>query len=229
MKKINLLFLSLFLLFFLSACGIDVFDFLDAEMNRAVGNKDPKICMKMTEEGDEHRKKRCLIAVAEAKKDPSVCDLNEDAEDKDYCLQDVGIAMNDPSICKDIKTEGPRESCYLKVAQGTENADLCTKISDKTLQSNCIYDIARKKNDEKICALVEDTGIAANCYYDLAKAKDDVEICKSVSGDDDYRSYCFAYFAEKTKDETLCLEIEAGEDRDDCYKDVAILIDGDLL
>ena len=70
----------LFLLFFcisLTGCG-GIFDFLDAEMNRAIGKKDPKVCLKMNEDGDEDRKKRCLTAVAEEKKDPKVCDLIDD-------------------------------------------------------------------------------------------------------------------------------------------------------
>ena len=65
MKKINLSFFLLFLVFFLSGCGI--LDFMDSDMNKAIQKKNPKLCLKMTE--DAARKERCLTAVAEAKED----------------------------------------------------------------------------------------------------------------------------------------------------------------
>lgn len=216
-KKINLSFLLLFFVFFLSGCGI--FDSLDADMNKAIKKKDPKLCLKMTE--DVSRKERCLSAVAEAKEDVSVCDMIEAEKEKDFCVSKVAIVKGDAGICESITNDSKKGICYNTIAKSSSNENLCEKIPSERTQGDCYKDIAIEKNDEAICDKIKDTFNGPHCYIAIAKSKNDASICEKIEGNASNIAGCYEGLATQNEDESLCDKIKEDRYRDGCLDALA--------
>jgi len=212
-KKINLSFLLLFFVFFLSGCGI--FDFMDAEMNKAVEKKDPKLCLKMTE--DAERRERCLTSVAEAKEDKDVCDLIEAENEKDFCLSKVAIVKGDAGICESITGDSKKGVCYNTIAKSSSDETLCEKIPSERTQGDCYNNIAIEKNDESICDKIKDTFNGSHCYITIAKNKNDASICEKIEGRVSGIADCYEVLATQNEDESICERIKEDRYRDDCF------------
>ena len=220
-------------IFTLVACGFGVllisgcagmFDFLDAEMNKAISKKNPKICRKMD---DEARKERCLAGVAEAAKNEKLCDEINDKNTKDNCLSKVAVAADKLDLCKQIAQDNYKDTCFNQLAINRNDANLCTSISNANTVGACVSQIAENKGDINLCKTIATEYYRLDCFNRIAAKSGDPAICDNLAGKD--KNACYAIIAKAQKNEAFCDQISEQSAKDVCLTDVAGIIGGNLL
>ncbi|MEA3254536.1 MAG: hypothetical protein U9Q22_01735 [Candidatus Altiarchaeota archaeon] len=69
------------------------------------------------------------MCLAAAKKDPNICKLIGDKQERDTCLKGVALTKKDPRTCEDITTQSIKNTCYLTLAREKKDYSLCNKIT----------------------------------------------------------------------------------------------------
>ncbi|HSB47064.1 MAG TPA: hypothetical protein VLD37_03555 [Candidatus Bilamarchaeum sp.] len=80
----------------------------------------------------------CIISVAEAKSDASVCSKAKDQMYNNLCLSNIAEAKGDASICGQIKDDTYKNICYSSVAESKKDPSICNSISDQYYKESCI-------------------------------------------------------------------------------------------
>ncbi len=121
----------------------------------------------------------CYRKVAEAKKDPEICEMiadrNDSRETKAFCYQSVygrlAQSSGNISYCSDLLALGGFnlvDACIRDLADAIKNASLCGKILSCRGKLGCYEVLARDNQDISICGEMEDCedqDMQANSYY----------------------------------------------------------------
>ena len=75
----------------------------------------------------------------------SFCDNQQMPKSKGECLRDRAMTQKDPAICELIDNSNDRDRCYFNIV-GHINPDtsFCSKISDPELEQECLTNAAIK-------------------------------------------------------------------------------------
>ncbi|MFH1224528.1 MAG: hypothetical protein V1676_01865 [Candidatus Diapherotrites archaeon] len=192
---------------------------------RAVAMLDASICEKIEfdkELSESTYRNSCIRDVANAKKDPAICDLLSD--DSGYgwaesCYYDVASESGDGSLCKWVSDEDARNHCK---ALATGDSSYCEALpKESTIQTmahsrnTCYNDIAERGNDEGLCRKMDTSTVLgesgqANCFITIAVKEGDVTMCNNISSQQ-FREGCVQRY-----NLAMCNKIESAEGRQDC-------------
>ena len=189
---------------------------------------------------------RCLLELAIASKDDTLCKEISPSVLQDNCLARVAAASESVFPCKDISNVLLRGECTARFAIRTRNADLCHEIGSSLPRLRCLSLVARAMDDQTICdditTVVElewcmaistedctepcsslSIGWARDlCLYHCAQIRQDAGPCANIiTNSTEYA--CVLELAENVGDDGLCDRL-AGEARAWCQSTVA----GDL-
>ena len=140
----------------------------------AIKSLDAALCGEL-----EESRGGCYRKVAEAKKDPQICEMiantNNSEKTKASCYQSVygRLAQSSGTIsyCSYLLELGGidmEDACIQNLAVAIKNASLCTKILDCRGKLGCYEALARNNHDISICSDMEecaDKDMQADSYY----------------------------------------------------------------
>ncbi|NUQ56972.1 MAG: hypothetical protein HUT38_00530 [Candidatus Paceibacter sp.] len=155
---------------------------------------------------------------------PGICYKIPIEKFKEECLSEVAPEITDPKKCEEFKDEDNKSSCYINVARFHKDITFCDRVTEERRDS-CFSVVAVVTNDEKLC---KDT----TCILTIAKSKKDPNLCRKIPEMDlyDYSSgnpaysveSCLMRYAVGLDDEKICLALKSQDDKNSCFRDVAI-------
>ncbi|MBS3106622.1 hypothetical protein J4419_03095 [Candidatus Woesearchaeota archaeon] len=126
----------------------------------------------------------CFMGVAQAKKDPALCEKMVSAQGKtgkgtqEYELCMIGVATK-ASDCNALSSLSAKDSCINSIAKKTEDAQLCQEISSRDTQYNCVQYLASVKKDWTLCNALDQPNADA-CIQIIAIQTRNAGLCDQI-------------------------------------------------
>jgi len=163
----------------------------------------------------------CYIDSAVTTKDENICVELEKVSSKfsDSCYSRLGIELGDPEKCEKIRDkspvplyssqQSPYSRCKTEVAKKTGNSSICRESTSIDQKEMCYIEIAKQKGDVKICDEIETKEYSDQCYLILTRTGNNIDslFCDKIISIQQ-RNMCYTEIVRKTKNITLCDNIE---------------------
>jgi len=133
---------------------------------------------------------------------------------------DDAVENKDPKACEKIEYDYGRDECFSRLGAELKDQTMCYRVGETHTRSYCLTKVAVSTKNVALCGdMGADTGAAEDCVTKVAVVSKDANLCEDL---DDYpRILCIRSVASALGDESLCLKIEYGGSRDECYKRLA--------
>ena len=164
----------------------------------------------------------CYKLVAIKTQDIELCDeiYLEKSNIKNECIIQIAIALNNPTLCERIKDDENKDNCKKWISEDTgSDMSLCSEITDKKKKESCIKNIATQYNKPELC---KDLEIYKDiCLKDVAFRNSQSSICNEL--DDTQKIYdCHFKIARDKKDASYCLTITKAGTKEKCIHNMAV-------
>lgn len=204
----------------------------------AENKSDANACSLVKSDPDKYY---CLALVRQS---AAECNNAPTSPAADSCYEMAAKAFNDPGTCS-LATTGSayQDSCYLYFAVSQKNMDYCARPNDEVQRDQCYSDYATQTADTASCLKIVNSLNRIGCYYFAAAANNMPSLCNpleqvnqrsdcysrgtsSDSGpvasdcakvaDEDWRNKCYYRAARVSFNQSLCVPITPGPDKDSC-------------
>ena len=207
--------------------------------NEFIHNGDLSICAGMK---DENCRGVCYYYYAVDHDDPTLCERQVDADERDSCYANVGRKDLDAAACSKVFIQSA-EMCLSYVAEHRNNASICSLITSPDWLNEKLLCLAHVTNDTSYCDQMKDPSdqtdckeymasggnyecnqadaeSKAYCTWKVAAKKRDPSICDQISGEYefDYKGNCYAEVAGLTGDIKACSRIKEVQSKKSCYE-----------
>ena len=152
-------------------------------------------------------------------KDPAICNTEPKPEDIDWCKAAVAEVKKDESICTGLQGAA-RNQCYNDVARATQNLELCRNVTSVDWSDECIQGIATKQQNLNACFEIKNSAMGDDCIAIIAAAKADTQICKRIR-ETAFIDECIGGIASDTMNPDTCLLISDIGMGDACIYEIA--------
>jgi hypothetical protein len=181
----------------------------DCYMVTAKENNNVEACLKVFIQSSEI----CVIDVATALKDRSICEKIKDKETYSWCLASL---EKDIHLCDRIEAGSTQDYCITYVAKALKDASICNKIEGNAA---CYTDLAGETGDLSLCSKIESPSLEYICYAFAKKSQ--AKMCSKIrsrTSADWYKDLSISC-DRMAKDENTAEGIEACREEADKYKD----------
>ena len=174
-------------------------------------------------------KEECLLEVAKANRNVSICDLilnkislieckseifsyQKDytfcdglSFEKNHCKLLIAENSNDKEMCLGLSTNFPFEAgrCLAKLAFLENNPTLCNELTITTAKDFCFIHLVKNIPSLGICENIQSQVNKLGCYFNIAEFSGNEEACNKIS-DKETKKYCLFRIAAYRNDESLC-------------------------
>jgi len=192
---------------------------------------------------DASEKIECYKNLLQENKDMTICKDIDNGYIKDMCYSNFALVTEDYSICQDYVSSSWKEQCYVEIVKSKKNVDFCEELPNRELVTYCYSSFVIQEKDISICEGLGDKEVnkpiytSTNyyydqiifgsekdyCYYRFADYKvrmneiEGVSTCEMIKNEP-VRNTCFADFAERFKDDSICENIKESEVKEDCIE-----------
>tara|TARA_Y100000031_G_scaffold81159_1_gene89517 strand:- start:2061 stop:2696 length:636 start_codon:yes stop_codon:yes gene_type:complete len=125
--------------------------------------------------------------------------------------------------CSTVELEDEKNQCYVEQAVRKNNVELCSSniITNPQTEDYCKHEVAVESENPEICELIENDVWKGSCFKNIGMSLNDYTLCsKSPFGDD--RMECFFDVATATNDPKPCFFIENYLRRGFCIETIAV-------
>lgn len=119
--------------------------------------------------------------------------------------------------------------CYEMFAKKRNDISLCEKATDSSVKGDCYNYFAGIRDDPALCEKISDKSDRYSCYLDFAKKAEKVSTCEEEPISQLAKDVCIRIYAVKIKDHLLCEKINNREEKEWCYKNVAVATENSSL
>lgn len=151
---------------------------------------------------------------------------------RQMCYSDMAKLTNDSSFCSKAH-KSDMDECYISISKNTLNESLCGLITSKERRDACLAIFVAERGNLQECDSL-DISLSISCRMQIAFSKKDPSICEKLYTLDYKPQYqyqeeqmaaskdtCYRSIAKSAGDESICLKIKEGLQREWCYADVA--------
>ena len=185
---------------------------------------------------DDHA---CFVACGVSYGDANRCAKIEEAQNRNLCILGVAIAKKDISLCdisetNETNTQLPitdlKSMCYIEIAKAAKNIKICDRM-DSEYKQGCYYVTALSKKEVDACDDAGDRRVECRkkLIFEKAVQNENIDDC-FMAGDFDYDvAECITQIAVSKNDESICKRLPDwfGSVQGECHKRVA-LKEGDI-
>ncbi|MBT4277535.1 hypothetical protein HOD96_02185 [Candidatus Falkowbacteria bacterium] len=136
----------------------------------AISENNIDICNKITD--SDLTKLKCRVSI---NKDIKLCDESEGF--KNSCLIKLAMATKDISICKQINHKPRYSLCLSSVAESAKSKDFCDIIDDLHMKELCFIRVAIETKNPKMCNEISFEENKQICFFGLAIETFDIDLC----------------------------------------------------
>src|SRR3989338_399204 len=131
---------------------------------------------------------------------------------------DTAVDLND--ACSPLDGRA-KDNCYAEALK-------CSKVSDVPMRDSCVAELAKKKGDLAVCNLIKSGMTKGYCQEQISELKNDQSLCLEIK-DQYWQDNCYFSYATKNKKGEECSLVKNGQQKAECFKDVAVATQNALL
>ena len=154
----------------------------------------------------------CVVELAKAKGDISVCNLIQKEETRAYCQEQMAFLTDNQSLCQDIRDRYWKDNCHFHFATQSQIKEMCAFIGDQKQRFDCFLEVALAIQDPELC---DSVGDRESCVFAVAKESKDTKACSLLTLPIN-KDACVLKIAKITNDPTLCQNLSFAPVKENC-------------